>query len=192
MTKKQKISDKLQAKFDKPQFRIGDAVFFSWLGQKQYGYVIRIKKNSWGVQYSVESCSGIKYPCGIQIQGQKTNYNTGYIFFEETKSLGDTELRKRIQNTPKHRRATTVSINSAGSKDESTIHNSNGGGDDANNDSKTRKTRKKRVSKSNAVSSSTSRTDTDNTKKRKGVRNSELDAAIEKQRNFLSGFVKKE
>jgi hypothetical protein len=191
MAKKQKISDKLQAKFDKPQFRIGDAVFFSWLGQKQYGYVIRIKKNTWGVQYNVESCSGIKYPCGIQIQGQKTNYNTGYIFFEETKSLGDAELIKRIQNTPKHRRATTVSINSAGSKDESSICNSNGGGDDANDDSKTRKTRKKRSTKSDVVSPSTSGTGRNNTTKRKVVRNSELDSAIEKQRNFLNGFVKR-
>jgi hypothetical protein len=45
MAKKQIISDALQKKFNKPQFQIGDAVFFSWLGQKQYGHVKQLKQN---------------------------------------------------------------------------------------------------------------------------------------------------
>ena len=83
MLTKQKISDKLQAKFNKPQFQIGAAVLFSWLGQKQYGYVTKTKQSNWGVQYTVESIEGLKYPCGIQIQGQKTQYHTGFILFED-------------------------------------------------------------------------------------------------------------
>ena len=108
MAKKQKISDKIQAKFDKPQFRIGDAVFFSWLGQKQYGHVIRIKKATWGIQYSVQAASGTKYPCGIQIQGQKTHYNTGYILLDDTRTIGSEELERRIQIGINEPRSTTV------------------------------------------------------------------------------------
>ena len=182
---KQKISDKLQAKFNKPQFRIGDAVFFSWLGQKQYGYVLRIKQNSWGVQYTVESPEGVKYPCGIQIQGQKTQYNTGFIFFEDTLSIGSDELKRRIETAPKTVRATTVSIDYGRKDVESTIRNTSSGTNDAEDNGKDTSTRKKRSVKSNVVSSGTGRNDNRDTKKRKVSKNSKLEAAIQKQRSFL-------
>jgi hypothetical protein len=185
MAKKQKISDKLQAKFDKPQFRIGDAVFFSWLGQKQYGYVIRIKKTTWGIQYNVESASGTKYPCGIQIQGQKTHYNTGFIFLEDTRTIGTEELEKRIQTAKNTPRTATVFVNPTRPTHESGDDNSTGNPDDRNDSIKNTKTRTKRSSKSNAVSSSPGRNGTDNSKQRKASRNTELDAAIAKQKSFL-------
>jgi hypothetical protein len=189
---KQKISDKLQAKFNKPQFRPGDAVFFSWLGQKQYGYVKKTKQTSWGIQYNVESSTGIKYPCGIQIQGQKTHYNTGYIFYEDTISIGSEELKRRFQNAPKSNRIATVSIDTRGTSAKSTVLNSNGGGDDANDSRKNAKTRKTRSSKSNAVSSSSAGTNRGTTKKSKVPENKSLESAIEKQRNFLNGFIKRD
>jgi hypothetical protein len=189
---KQKISDKLQAKFDKPQFQIGAAVFFSWLGTKQYGYVKKTKQSGWGTQYTVESPSGVKYPCGIQIQGQKTHYSTGYIIFEDTISIGQEELERRFQNTPKTVRATTVSIDYGRQDSESTVRNTTSGTDDAKDSGKAKTTRKKRSVKSDVVPPSVGGDGNIDTKKRKVSSNKELDSAIEKQRNFLSGFVKKD
>jgi hypothetical protein len=185
MAKKQKISDKIQAKFVKPQFRIGDAVFFSWLGQKQYGHVIRIKKTTWGIQYSVEASSGTKYPCGIQIQGQKTHYNTGFIFLEDTRTIGTEELERRIQTDVNEPRTTTVVRNPIRETSESGDDNPGGRTDDAKHSDSTTPNRTKRPSKSNANASSTGRNGSDNSKKRKASGNSELDAAIAKQRSFL-------
>lgn len=189
---KQKISDKLQAKFNKPQFQIGAAVFFSWLGTKQYGYVRKTKQTGWGIQYTVESPTGIKYPCGIQIQGQKTHYSTGFIIFEDTVSIGQPELERRFQNAPKTIRATTVSIDYGRTDSESSVRNTGSGTNDTKVSGKDKPTRKKRSIKSDVVSPSIGGNDNTNTKKRKVSSNKELDAAIEKQRNFLSGFVKKD
>lgn len=189
---KQKISDKLQAKFNKPQFQPGAAVFFSWLGTKQYGYVKKTKQTSWGIQYTVESSTGVKYPCGIQIQGQKTHYNIGYIFYEDTISIGTEELERRYQSAPKTNSIRPVSINYGGSNLESTIRDTDSGTNDGKDSVKAKSTRKKRSSKSDVVTPSNGRNGDTNTKKRKVSSNKELDAAIEKQRNFLSGFVKKD
>ena len=185
MAKKQKINDKLQAKFNKPQFSIGDAVFFSWLGQKQYGHVIRTKQSNWGTQYTVESTTGVKYPCGIQIQGQKTHYNTGYILFEDTRSIGQDELKRRINIAPKTNRIATVSIDPGRQDSESTVRNTSSGTDAAKDNGKDISTRKKRSTKSTSTTSSARRNDDANTKKRKVSSNAELDAAIKKQRSFL-------
>jgi len=185
MAKKQKISDNLQNKFNKPQFQIGDAVCFSWLGTKQYGYVKRTKQTNWGIQYTVESPEGTKYPCGIQIQGQKTNYNTGYIFFEDTRSIGVDELKRRIESAPKTFRRTTVSIDYSRTDAESPVRNTDSGTNDTKANGKDTNTRKKRSVKSDAVSSSTRGNGNANTKKRNVSSNAELDAAIKKQRSFL-------
>jgi hypothetical protein len=189
---KQKISDKLQAKFDKPQFQIGAAVFFSWLGTKQYGYVKKTKQSGWGTQYTVESPSGVKYPCGIQIQGQKTHYNTGYILYEDTVTIGAEELERRIQSEPKTNSIRPVSINSGGSDIESTVRDTSSGTDDGKDSVKAKPTRKKRSSKQDVVAPSNGGNDIVDTKKRTATSNKELETAIEKQRNFLSGFVKKD
>lgn len=192
MAKKQKISDKLQTKFNKPQFRIGDAVFFSWLGQKQYGHVIRIKQASWGIQYSVQATSGTKYPCGIQIQGQKTPYNTGFIYMEDTRTIGTEELERRIQIEVNEPRTTTVVRNPVRETSESRDNNPDSRTDDAKHSDTTTPNRTKRLSKSNANASSSGRNGAISTKKRKNTANTELTDAIQKQRDFLNGFVKKD
>jgi len=44
MAKKQRVSEAIQNKFNKPQFKPGDAVHFHWLGQKLYGHVKKTKQ----------------------------------------------------------------------------------------------------------------------------------------------------
>jgi len=93
---KQKVTNAIQQQFNKIQYKPGDAVFFTWLGMKKYGYVIRTKETNWGVQYTIDS-EGTKYPCGIQIKTHKTSYTTGCINHDETRALGQQELVTRIQ-----------------------------------------------------------------------------------------------
>lgn len=188
---KQKISEKLQKKFDKPQFQLGDAVFFSWLGQKKYGHVTKIKTSGWGVQYMVQSAEGTSYPCGIQIQGQKTHYNTGFIWFEDTVSIGQPELKKRIKTTKNSGRVTAIIGNPVRPKDESRNDNKNVRGDVSKSSSKNTATRTKGSTKSVPISLGSNGDNGNNTKKRNLTKNSELDSAIDKQRAFLNGFIKK-
>lgn len=185
---KKKISDKIQAKFDKPQFREGDAVFFSWIGQKQYGYVTKTKKVSWGIQYTVQNSEKRRYPCGIQIAGQRTQYDVGCILFDETKQLTKEELESRINTA---RTFTAVSVDSGRSANQST---DDVGGNAPNIGKANRKTKQ-----STRTGSSTKNVDiigdtgmpSVDSGKRKNSK-TELESAIEKQRNFLNGFVKKD
>jgi hypothetical protein len=187
MAKKQ-IDEKIQAKFDKPQFREGDAVFFSWIGQKQYGYVTKTKKVSWGIQYTVRNSEKRRYPCGIQISGQRTQYDIGCILFDETKKLTRKELESRI-DTP--RTFTAVSINTRRSENQST--------DDVGSDTTNIGKTNRKTKQSKGTGSSTKNVDiisdtgmpSVNTGKRKNSK-TELESAIEKQRNFLNGFIKKD
>lgn len=182
---KQKISEKLQKKFDKPQFQLGDAVFFSWLGQKKYGYVTKIKSSGWGVQYMVQSAEGTSYPCGIQIQGQKTHYNTGFIWFEDTVSIGQSELKNRIKTTKNSGRITAIIGNPVRPKIESGNNDTSSRTDNTKHSNKAESIGKKRSSKSTSISSSARGNGDSNTTKRKNTKNAELDTAIAKQRSFL-------
>ena len=189
---KQKVSDKLQAKFNKPQFQVGAAVFFSWLGQKKYGYVKKHKNTGWGVQYMVTSSDGVNYPCGIQIEGQKTTYHTGYILFEDTRSIGQDEIIKRIETTVKPTRIATVSINTGGKEDASRDDDSILPGPDAADNGTISTSKKRGSSKSNAVKPSTAGVRNSNSKKRKDSTEPSLNDAIQRQRDFLNGFVKRD
>lgn len=188
---KQRISDKLQAKFDKPQFQIGAAVFFSWLGQKKYGYVKKHKNTGWGLQYMVTSSEGVNYPCGIQIQGQKTAYHTGYIFFEETRSIGNDEIVTRIKTAVKPARNATVSINTTGETATSRDNDSILPGDVGSHSRKDANSRKGRSSRKDDVKPSTAGMRGSNSKKRKDSAEPSLTDAIQRQRDFLNGFIKK-
>lgn len=187
MAKKQQISEAIQNKFNKPQFKTGDAVHFLWLGQKLYGYVTKTKQTGWGIQYMVETYQKRRYPCGIQIQGIKTQYNVGCIFYEETKQLGNAECAKRItapatfNGVYEKPRSTEVK-----GRDDSKSSRRN----DAKDTAPTKSTRQPRSTKSDANDVSNGRTSKNNTTKRKNSTNKELETAIEKQRNFLNGFIK--
>ncbi len=191
MAKKQRVSDSIQAKFDKPLFKLGDAVFFSWLGQKKYGHVIRFKKTNWGIQYMVQTKAGMRYPCGIQLGEYRTEYAVGCIFFEETRTIGTEEITRRIAQDTDTRRIATVSPNTTGKKDESRVLDTTSGGNDDAINRKKSATRKHTNSRKDDDKSSTKRVPANNSGKRKNPK-TELNNAIAKQRDFLNGFVKRD
>lgn len=185
---KQKITDAVQKKFEKPQFQPGAAVFFSWLGQKQCGYVTKFKKVGWGIQYTVQSVEKKNYPCGLEIQNEKTPYSVGYIFYETTKSMGQEELERRIEterNKPKSGPIKTVSIDSRGSKAKIETNSGESGSDSGSVAVKDTKTRSKRSSTKVDTKSSTAGNTASNTRKRATSKKSKLEEAFEKQRSFL-------
>lgn len=187
MAKKQ-VPKNIQDKFDKPLFKSGDAVFFSWLGQKQYGYVTKTKQSSWGIQYMVQNAEKRNYPCGIQINTHRTQYDVGYILFDETKALTREELESRI-NTP--RTFTAVSIDTRRTTDQSKNDVGSNRADTSKTNRKTSGRYRKGSSTSNNAESSNTGMPKVNTGKRKNSK-TELTDAIQKQRDFLSGFVKKD
>lgn len=187
MAKKQ-VPKNIQDKFDKPLFKLGDAVFFSWLGQKQYGYVTKTKKTSWGVQYMVQNAEKRNYPCGIQIAEHRTQYEVGLIFFNETKELSRAELEVRINTT---RTFTAVSVDTRRSENQSKADVRSNRTNTSNTNTKTAKRSRKGSSTEDDVAPSNTRMPKINTGKRKNS-NAELNDAIQKQRDFLNGFVKKD
>jgi hypothetical protein len=185
---KQKITDAIQKKFDKPQFQPGAAVFFSWLGQKQYGYVTKFKKVGWGIQYTVQSVEKKNYPCGLEIQNEKTPYCVGYIFYETTKSMGHDELARRIEterSQPITRRLATVSNNPGRAESKIPNDSRERGTDTAIASVKNTKPRSKRVSTKVDTKSSSARDNASDTKTRGTSKKSKLEQAFEKQRSFL-------
>jgi hypothetical protein len=183
---KQKTSDAMQARFEKPQVKVGEYVLFSFLGQKKYGYVKEFKTRNWGIQYTVES-DNVRYPCGIQIKGEKTSYNTGCIYLDESRSLGSEECRKRAEtgyyggNSELFidTRRTTVQSQDVSSNVKPV----------SNEDSKTTRSTRTRTPRKNASKPSVDGMPKNTRGKRT---NTELDDAISKQRDFLNGFVKRD
>lgn len=183
MAKKQSIPENIQKQFEKPQFREGDAVFFVWLGSKKYGYVTTFKKVNWGIQYTVES-EGVRYPCGIQIKTHKTAYTTGCIYADETRSLGQQELITRIQ-TGHPSTYSELFIDTRRTEVQSTSKSGTSKCIPVQNSKRVKSTGSDNPT-TNAIQSSINGDTSRNGKKRK---NSELDAAIQRQRDFLNGFV---
>jgi hypothetical protein len=182
MAKKNQAPDAYQKQFNKIQFKINAPVIFTWLGMKKYGYVIRTKETNWGIQYTVQDVDA-KYPCGISIKMHKTTYNTGCILADDTRSIGDIELKRRIQiNLPST--STGISSNPGGTKDACRSVDIDG----RRILDKTSKqiTNTRDNIRTDVVSSSSTRVCTDTTKKRAI---SKLDTAIQKQRDFLNGFI---
>ena len=185
---REKITEEFQTKFDKPHFQIGSAVFFSWLGTKNYGYVTAIKKAGWGIQYMVKSTSGTSYPCGLYYKGVTTSYKVGIIYLEETKKLGNDTIAGRIAEetedlrVSKDTRRTTVT---------STIQDTGSGTDTDNIDTPVTNQPGLDNEPMHDVEPSNTRVRKRNTTSRKNPK-STLDEAIEKQKNFLNGFVKKD
>ena len=185
MAKKQSVPDAIIKQFDKPQFKIDDAVFFTWLGAKKYGYVKRFKESSWGIQYLVES-NNTRYPCGISIKGHKTAYTTGCINIDETRSIGQVELKRRIQ-TGHSSTYSELFTDTRRTTNESRSESTNSKRIPAKNSKRNESTRSN-VKTKHAVESGTNGNSTGTRKKRNDLK---LDDAIQRQRDFLNGFVKK-
>lgn len=185
MAKKQIVSDNIIKQFTKPQFKIDDAVFFTWLGTKKYGYVTRIKEATWGIQYMVES-HDTRYPCGVSVKGHKTAYTTGCINIDETRSIGQDELKRRIQ-TGHTSTYSELFTDARRTTDQSGSGSTNSKLISTKNTKRNESTRSNNKTK-HVVESSTNGNSTGTRKKRN---DSKLDDAIQRQRNFLNGFVKK-
>jgi hypothetical protein len=188
MAKKQQAPETIEKQFNKALFKTGEPVYFTWLGAKKYGHVTNHKQTNWGIQYTVTSDS-TRYPCGIQIKEYRTQYAIGCIFFEETRTIGSTELNRRIAAGEQPRSNLQIY-----EKPTRPAHPSRNDDSNKRNVNRTSSTKNKSDSTGtngleNGNESSPSRMQSNNTKKRKDVK---LDSAIQRQRDFLNGFVKKD
>jgi hypothetical protein len=91
---KQQIPSIIQNKFKRELYKINEYVYFEWLGQKEYGYVIQIYQSSGTISYMVQG-KKYRYPCGVQIKSFKSG-TAGYIFHEQTQELGQAEIKRRF------------------------------------------------------------------------------------------------
>ena len=188
MAKNKHLPDNIEKQFNKALFKQGEPVLFTWLGAKKYGYVKTHKKTNWGIQYSV--CSNdTTYPCGIQIKGYRTSYQIGCIYFEETNSIGVDELKKRIEAGPRTYTDSEIFRDAPRPKDESRSSNSNKRESSSAANRKTKSDTKRSTRVENDVQPSNNGVQRKYTKTGK---NSKLDNAIQRQRDFLNGFVKRD
>jgi hypothetical protein len=166
--------------FDKAMYKVGDKVIIRWLGQKKTGYVTKYYKRNWGMAYTVEvpehetrtgQRDSTRYPCGIQIKEYSTDYKVGLILHEQTQDSWERESRRVHEDT----RSTTAKVKTSSGSD---------GNNDNSNNRKTPGSGNNATSKTSAKLSS-KRVHANNSKTRS------LDTAIDRQRDFLNGFVKK-
>lgn len=188
MAKNKNVPDNIEKQFNKALFKQGEPVFFTWLGAKKYGYVKNHKTTNWGIQYSVRA-NNTTYPCGIQIKGYRTSYHIGCIYFEETNSIGVNELKKRIGAGPRTYTDSEIFRDAPRPKDESRSGNSNKRESSSATNRKIKSDTKRSNRMENDVQLSNNGMLSSNTKKRK---NTKLDTAIQKQRDFLNGFIKRD
>lgn len=210
-----KIPANIISKFEKQQFKPGDAVCFTWFNVKRYGYVTSTKQVNWGIQYTVK-LDTMSYPCGMQIDQWKTKYRTGLIQYTETRQLGSEQVSElATRSTPMYEtiaytpvRSTDVGTNDSKSDNDKGIVKQSRvttrkskkddrvlGEHDAIDSSKTTKHTKRRHTNQDADESSIDGMLNHNTKgraKSKKVVSDTLEQAIQKQRDFLSGFIKKD
>lgn len=84
MSIKKAVPVSVQKLFNKPQFKVGDVVKFTWLRDIKTGHIIKINKVQDEIRYSVKS-NGVVYPCGIQIKTYTTKQTTaGLVQLEST------------------------------------------------------------------------------------------------------------
>tara|TARA_R110000782_G_scaffold233987_2_gene320188 strand:+ start:1456 stop:1998 length:543 start_codon:yes stop_codon:yes gene_type:complete len=177
--KKVKLPAYVLKQFDKAMYKVGDEVMIRWLGQIKTGYVTKYYKSNWGMAYTVEvtepnlkkKYSSTRYPCGIQIKEYSTDYKVGLILHEQTQESWKPGSRRIHEDT----RSTTVKVKTSSGSSRN---------NDNSNNRKTPGSGNNATSKASAKSSS-KRVHDNNSKKRS------LDTAIDRQRDFLNGFVKK-
>tara|TARA_Y100001937_G_scaffold127279_1_gene199040 strand:+ start:1688 stop:2236 length:549 start_codon:yes stop_codon:yes gene_type:complete len=179
--KKSKIPAYVLKQFEKAMYKTGDKVIIKWLGQIKTGYVKTSKENTWGRSYMVEvEEKGLKrnddvtrYPCGIEIRGHRTQYDVGLILHDRTQQ-GDWPQSTRIyENSGSEKDSQRNDNKSVRRYDDSNSRKNEFGGS-----STTHK---------DIIESSSTRMCTSNTK----TSTQDLDNAINRQKDFLQGFVKK-
>jgi len=178
--KKSKIPAYVLKQFEKAMYKAGDRVIIKWLGQTKTGYVKHSKENAWGRSYMVEVTEkGLKrsddvtrYPCGIEIRGHRTQYDVGFILHDRTQS-GDWPQSTRIYED---------SVCKADSQRDD--NKSVGGNDDSASGKDTRS--RSSDAHQNVVESGSTRKRTSNA----NTPSKDLDDAVNRQKDFLQGFVK--
>ncbi len=209
-----KIPANIISKFEKQLFKPGDAVCFTWFNVKRYGYVTSYKQVNWGIQYTVK-LDKMSYPCGMQIDEWKTKYRTGLIQYTETKRLGSDQVAELATTTrPMYETVSFVPTTntelrspeeiSTDSKNIKQPRNAKrkskqdvgvlGEHDTIDNSEISKRTKRRNIDE-NANESSIDGMSANVTKSRtrsKKVVSDTLEQAIQKQRDFLSGFIKKD
>jgi hypothetical protein len=178
--KKSKIPAYVLKQFEKAMYKAGDKVIIKWLGQTKTGYVKSSKENNWGRSYMVEveerglkrSDDVTRYPCGIEIKGHRTQYDVGLILHDRTQS-GDWPTSQRIYENSGSDTASKRNDNSSSRRNDNKDSRKDGVGrsSDAHKDGVKPSATRKRTSNAKASSNS-------------------LDNAIDRQKDFLKGFVK--
>ena len=200
-------------KFNKQHFKPGDAVCFTWFNTKGFGYVIKTAKSTWGIMYTIQ-LGKRKYPCGIQIGEWKTKYETGLLQYSITKQYTVDELNEYAANAGDSIYE-TVTFRRVSRDDETDADDTGDTNVATRKDTtipKTASRRNNKVSRENVSVSdvnvqqngseepstvnvspiSIDGVQQRNTKKRGKTPKNELNDAIQKQRDFLNGFVKKD
>tara|TARA_R110000751_G_scaffold11746_3_gene40896 strand:+ start:1543 stop:2094 length:552 start_codon:yes stop_codon:yes gene_type:complete len=179
--KKTKTPAYVLKQFEKAMYKAGDRVVIEWLGQIKIGYVKRNKENAWGYSYMVEvKQKGLKpgdditnYPCGIQIKDYKTDYAVGLILHDRTQRGDWSQSTGIYENTGSNKTSQRNDNTSVGGNDDSNSRkDAIGGSSNSHKD---------------GVKSSATRVHPINAETREST---QLDDAINKQKDFLNGFVK--
>ena len=179
--KKSKIPAYVLKQFEKAMYKTGDKVIIKWLGQTKTGYVKHSKENTWGRSYMVEveekglkrSDDVTRYPCGIEIRGHRTQYDVGFILHDRTQS-GDWPQSTRIYE------------DSGSDEDAKRNDNKSIGRNDDSSSGKNTRSRSSNTHK-NVVKPGSTRKHSGTTK----ASSKDLENAIDRQKDFLQGFVKK-
>jgi len=181
--KTQIIPKYIQAKFKKPQYKVGNVVYITWLGERKIGKIIEIIKRNEQSYYKVKSI-GKLYTCGIEINNYKSSRDApGFILANETDNSGQSSLRKEFNNSTISRkpRGAASSTPDSSTSSRQSINN--------NNKSTSNSRIRKNVDTKNSHEHGTSYV---NKKKSQSVtrKKTKLNKTAQQQRDFLSGFVK--
>ena len=177
--KKDNIPADVLKQFNTAMYKVGDVVVMHWLGEIKIGYVKKQYESNSKIAYTVEVAEmGLNkklmhtnYPCGIQIKEYISDAKPGCILHERTQARYKSRLARVHENTG----SSKVKVET------------NGGSRGTNGDSNSRET-------SGSRHNATPETSAKLSAKRVHGNNSEtrsLDKAIDRQRDFLNGFVKK-
>jgi hypothetical protein len=182
--KKQEIPKYIQTKFQKPQYQVGDFVCITWLGSPHFGQIVETDKKNEHVRYKVKS-HGTYYTCGIQIGIYKSeNTEYGILLADETNRRGEAAIRAKTAGRPIYeidRRPTASSSNETTSSRQT-----------VNDNIKPAPTSRKRTTSVTTTSAKHGSSHDTKTKSKPSRRKkTELDNAVQKQKDFLNGFVKK-
>ena len=174
----------IQSMFIKPQYKIGDPVRFMWLGAAHYGHVKEIKTvSNEEINYKVLS-AGTTYPCGIEIKTYRNRYHTAGFIQHDTTEARDVISRKSAAANPvvvkNGKRQSTHSIDKE-SANGTTLRESDNPVPSQHTGSKP-----PTITNSNQPSSKSAN------KTRNPRSKLKLDSAIQKQRDFLNAFIKKD